>query len=135
MYMMWLFLFLTVVDCGALTDPANGQVSHTAGTTVGQTAAYSCNTGYDLVGDSNRTCQATGMWSGSEPTCQRMLLLPTIKCACVQLIKYLHGIIHICVNRKKHLLCAHGHIQKIYNAVAVMHAHQAYVLLENDTIR
>ena len=115
-----------MVDCGALTDPANGQVSHTAGTTFGETAAYSCNTGYNLVGDSTRTCQATGMWSGSEPTCQRMLLLPTIKCACVQLIKYLHGIIHICENIKRHLL-SHGHIHKIYNAVAVMHAHQAYV--------
>ena len=86
------------------------------------------------MGDSTRTCQATGMWSGNEPTCQRMLLLPTIKCACVQLIKYLHGIIHICVNRKRHLL-SHGHIHKIYNAVAVVHARQAYVLLENDTIR
>ena len=37
------------------TDPANGQVNHTAGTTMGQTATYSCNTGYNLVGDSTRT--------------------------------------------------------------------------------
>ena len=27
------------------------------------------NTGYNLVGDSTRTCQATGNWSGSAPTC------------------------------------------------------------------
>ena len=39
----------------------------------GQTATYSCDTGYILVGDSNRTCQATGVWSGSEPICQSML--------------------------------------------------------------
>ena len=64
----------TVVDCSTLTSPANGQVSHTAGTTFGQTATYSCNTGYNLVGDSTRTCQATGEWSGSAPTCQGMLL-------------------------------------------------------------
>ena len=64
-----IFLILTV-DCGSLTDPANGQVSHTAGTRFGQTATYSCNTGYNLVGDSTRTCQATGNWSGSVPTCQ-----------------------------------------------------------------
>ena len=64
-----------MVDCGALNDPANGQVSHPDGTMTGQTATYSCNTGYNLVGESFRTCQATGMWSGSEPTCQRMLLL------------------------------------------------------------
>ena len=44
-------------------------------------------------------------------------------------------IIHICVNRKRHLVCAHGNIHKIYNAVAVMRAHQAYVLLENDAIK
>ena len=66
-------LLSTVVDCGTLTNPANGQVSHTAGTTFGETATYSCNTGYNLVGDSTRTCQATGEWSGSEPTCECML--------------------------------------------------------------
>ena len=62
------------MDCGALTDPANGQVSHPDGTTFGQTATYSCNTGFNIVGDSTRTCEATGDWSGSAPTCQRMLL-------------------------------------------------------------
>ena len=68
------FLILTAVDCGNLTDPANGSVNHTAGTTFGQTATYSCNTCYNLVGDRTRTCQATGIWSGSEPTCQGVLL-------------------------------------------------------------
>ena len=68
------FLILTAVDCGSLTDPDNGQVDHTAGTSLGQTATYSCNTGYNLVGDSTRTCQAEGEWSGSAPTCQGMLL-------------------------------------------------------------
>ena len=63
------------MDCGTLTDPANGQVSHTAGTTFGQTATYSCDTGYNLVGESNHTCGATGVWSGCAPTCQGMLLL------------------------------------------------------------
>ena len=58
------------MDCDTLTDPANGQVSHPR-TTLGQTATYSCNTGYNLVGDSTRMCQAMG-WSGSAPTCQGM---------------------------------------------------------------
>ena len=61
--------FLAVMDCGLLTDPANGKVSHTAGTTFRQTATYSCDTGYILVGDSTRSCQATGLWSGSIPIC------------------------------------------------------------------
>ena len=64
----------TVVDCNNLPDPTNGQVSHTAGTTFGQTATYDCDAGYGLVGDSTRMCQATGMWSGSSPTCQRELI-------------------------------------------------------------
>ena len=67
------------MDCGTLTGPANGQVSHAAGTTVGQTATYSCNTGYNLLGDSTRTCQAAGVWSGHAPTCHRMLLLQTFQ--------------------------------------------------------
>ena len=65
-----IFLTLTAVDCGSLTDPANGQVTLIAGTTFGKTATYSCNTGYNLVGDSIRTCQSSGNWSGSAPTCQ-----------------------------------------------------------------
>ena len=64
----------TAVDCGTPTNPANGQVSHTAGSTFRQTATYSCHTGYNLVGGSTRICQATGVWSGSPPTCQRMFV-------------------------------------------------------------
>ena len=65
-----LLLSLTAVNCGSLPDPANGSVDHTAGTSLGQTANYSCNTGYNLMGDSTRTCNATENWSGSEPTCE-----------------------------------------------------------------
>ena len=71
-----LFTILTV-GCSNLANPVNGQVSHTAGTILGQTATYSCNTGYNLVGGSTRTCQNTGVWSGSAPTCSCMLLLYT----------------------------------------------------------
>ena len=60
------------MDCGTLIIPANGQINIT-GTRLGQTAIYSCDTGYNLVGDSIRTCQATGWWNGSAPTCERML--------------------------------------------------------------
>ena len=66
-------LLFTAVDCGTLTNPANGQVNHTAGTTFGQTATYSCDRGYNLVGGTIRTCQATGVWVGSAPTCQSRL--------------------------------------------------------------
>ena len=68
-------LLATAVDCGNLTDLANGSVNHTLGTTFGQTVTYSCDTGYNLVGDSTRTCQAAGNWSGSAPTCQGMYVI------------------------------------------------------------
>ena len=73
-----IFLILTAVNCGNLTDPANGSVAHTAGTDVGQTATYSCNTGYHLVGDSTRTCQNRGNWSGDAPTCQGKFIMSTV---------------------------------------------------------
>ena len=73
--MHYVSLLLTAVDCGTLSGPANGRVSHTAGTIFGHTATYSCHTGYNLVGGSTRTCQAAGVWSGSVPTCQGMNLL------------------------------------------------------------
>ena len=57
------------IDCGALTDPTNGQVIFTA-TTYLNTANYTCNTGYNLVGVDQRICTAAGTWSDGEPTCQ-----------------------------------------------------------------
>ena len=63
------------MDCGSLTDPANGQVDLTSGTTFGLNATYSCNMGYNLVGVSTRTCHATGVWLNSTPTCQGMCML------------------------------------------------------------
>ena len=72
------------MDCGTLTNPVNGQVNHTFGTTFGQTATYSCDTGYNLVGGTTRTCQATGVWSGSTPSCQGtfMWLVEASICLC-----------------------------------------------------
>ena len=44
-----------------------------SGTGVGvyqETATYACETGFNLVGSVERTCQSDGTWSGSAPTCQ-----------------------------------------------------------------
>ena len=71
----WCNTLLTAVNCGNLTDPANGSVNHTGGTTFGQTAIYSCDIGYNPVGDSTRTCQAEGNWSGNAPTCEGMYIV------------------------------------------------------------
>ena len=59
----------TPVDCGALMAPTNGDVAAMA-TTFGSIATYFCNDGFDLVGgDSSRSCQADGTWSGNAPMC------------------------------------------------------------------
>ena len=69
---MTVVLFRTVIDCGGLSSPTNGEVTVST-TTFGSTANYTCDTGNDLVGDTTRTCQADGQWSRSEPTCQSKL--------------------------------------------------------------
>lgn len=56
------------VDCGPLGSPSNGNVS-VAATTFGSTATYTCNSGYTLSGDASRTCEGSGSWSGSVPSC------------------------------------------------------------------
>ena len=59
----------TPVDCGALSDPENGDVVVAAGTSLGATASYTCLEGYALSGSATRTCDVTGAWSGSAPSC------------------------------------------------------------------
>jgi formylglycine-generating enzyme required for sulfatase activity len=58
------------VVCGALAAPANGAVSTPTGVEYADVATYTCNTGYAQTdGSATRTCQATGVWSGSPVTC------------------------------------------------------------------
>ena len=35
-------------------------------------ARYSCDSGFELIGNTIRTCQANGTWSGMPPICQRI---------------------------------------------------------------
>ena len=67
------------VDCGALDDPNNGQVSHNE-TTVGSDATYTCDPGFMLIGNMIRICQASGIWSGDEPVCQSQFRTITVAC-------------------------------------------------------
>ena len=62
--------FFFHVDCGPLSDPDNGQVDTSEGTTYGKTATYTCNPGYRFLGDDTRLCQTDGQWSdGAPPVC------------------------------------------------------------------
>ena len=57
------------VDCGEPRSPQNGYTAH-RGTVVGNMVSYSCNRGYNLIGNLKRTCLNTGLWSGSVPECR-----------------------------------------------------------------
>ena len=54
--------------CPPLSDPPNGDVTWP----VGSVATYTCNSGFELVGNEMRTCQSDGIWSGEEPVCTGM---------------------------------------------------------------
>ena len=61
------------------TDPRNGVVTFT-GISVGDNATYTCNTGFELIGEGVATCtQAEGMNNASflptEPNCRRKCTL------------------------------------------------------------
>ena len=65
------YFLSSVVDCASLSDPLNGAVDISQGTTYNAMATYSCNSSYTLDGGMTRTCQADGTWSGGDPTCGR----------------------------------------------------------------
>ena len=58
----------TVIDCGHLKAPKNGEV-HFKSTAYAAKAYYQCNKGYTRHGTEVRFCQANGEWSGTAPTC------------------------------------------------------------------
>lgn len=65
-----LTLSLPISDCGTVSVPLHGALQYVPNTEYQGNVEFSCNTGYTLVGDDTRTCQETGVWGGSNPTCQ-----------------------------------------------------------------
>ena len=68
-------LSAVVVTCSLLPIPNNGRRSSSR-RNYNDRVSFSCNTGYKLRGNSSRTCQSTGQWSGIQPTCDSKLLCP-----------------------------------------------------------
>ena len=58
--------------CPDLSDPTNGTVT-VMGTSVGDTASYTCNYGFELIGSMSVTCTSDGTWSDQPPMCRRKL--------------------------------------------------------------
>ena len=63
-----LLFFFVGMMCEALDPPTYGSVTNN--TAVNSQAIYTCSSGFALVGQSSRICQANGTWSGEEPLCE-----------------------------------------------------------------
>ena len=60
----------TPVEClPSMTAPADGTVDVSNGGVFPATAQFSCNPGFVRLGSATISCQATGTWSGSAPSC------------------------------------------------------------------
>ncbi|XP_014113095.1 PREDICTED: P-selectin isoform X1 [Pseudopodoces humilis] len=61
------------ITCPVLRAPVQGELncSHLHGNfTFGSTCAFSCQTGFVLMGPESRECTATGTWTGDTPRCE-----------------------------------------------------------------
>ena len=62
-------------DCLPLTIPSNGAIVYSSSANPsgnypeGTTATHSCTRGQLFDGDTVRTCQNDGTWTGTEPSC------------------------------------------------------------------
>ena len=61
------------MSCSLLFAPDNGTISCTLGDdgvpSYEDTCNFTCNTGYELTGCTERRCQSDGSWSGSPVSC------------------------------------------------------------------
>ena len=57
-----MYFILSAVDCGSPPDLPHGNVTF-QDTIYGNVAVYECDMGFRLMGQSNRTCLASGLWS------------------------------------------------------------------------
>ncbi|XP_065899134.1 uncharacterized protein [Dysidea avara] len=66
----------TRVLCPSLMDPINGTGSCSLGDdgilSYEDTCIFMCDTGYELTGSEERTCQSDGIWNGSDAMCSRV---------------------------------------------------------------
>jgi len=65
---------ISEIQCDDLSTPSNGEIKLCSSGRVGMgyerdSCSFTCNTGYELTGSSQRTCQSDGSWSGSPVSC------------------------------------------------------------------
>ncbi|XP_050174547.1 sushi domain-containing protein 2 [Myiozetetes cayanensis] len=105
-----------VISCGWLDPPINGTKNGT-NYLLGSTISFICNQGYELTGSKERTCQASGAWSGDTPSCiQKIAIEQLILLGCV------FGIVGLAVLARLAFLCRkerHKGNQKLVSEVPV----------------
>ena len=74
--MFWIYFCLHhyVAQCPELDDTTNGMVEWDS-LSPGGVAIYTCDPGFNPVGDPTRICGSDGTWSGVPPTCERKLTI------------------------------------------------------------
>ncbi|XP_078685990.1 uncharacterized protein LOC144918815 isoform X2 [Branchiostoma floridae x Branchiostoma belcheri] len=66
------------ICCDDTVRIANGQITANDGFCFGEKIQFSCDPGYELVGDSWTTCQKNGSWDREVPKCKRICCDNTI---------------------------------------------------------
>ena len=66
------------MTCATLSAPTNGSISFPGGLVFQQQAVYSCMEEFELEGSDTRTCEASGQWTDSAPTCEGIHTQSTI---------------------------------------------------------
>ncbi|GFS09511.1 sushi, von Willebrand factor type A, EGF and pentraxin domain-containing protein 1 [Elysia marginata] len=62
--------------CAKPSAIRHGDINLLGGTRTGATVIYRCQQGYFITGKQERVCQADGTWSGSEPSCNKVVCGP-----------------------------------------------------------
>ncbi|NXK36865.1 LYAM3 protein, partial [Piprites chloris] len=74
------------IACPVLSAPDQGELNcshHHGSFTFGSMCAFSCQTGFALIGPESRECMATGVWTGDTPQCKGIAAAQAIKCSAV----------------------------------------------------
>ncbi|XP_019615810.1 PREDICTED: slit homolog 1 protein-like [Branchiostoma belcheri] len=71
-------VYVTGICCDDTVRIANGQITANDGFCFGEKIQFSCDPGYELVGDFWTTCQKNGSWDREVPKCKRICCDNTI---------------------------------------------------------
>lgn len=63
-------LHVAAIHCGPISVSSMHLTVRVEGTRLGHTAIFQCPVGFRINGSANLTCQASGKWSSSVPTCE-----------------------------------------------------------------